>query len=67
MPSPTLTSPSARSQSLTEIPDLSDTAMAMLQREMEVEERILEAARRLAELPSNSKKEKQRRRESLKQ
>ena len=56
-----------RSQSLSEIPDLSDETIEMMDREVKKEERIVEAARRLAELPSTSKKDRQQRRDSLKQ
>lgn len=50
-----------------DIPEMSDEAISNLEKELEVEERIVEAARRLYELPSNSKKEKQIRKKSLQQ
>lgn len=39
--------------------------MDMLQRELEVEERIVEAARRMAELPTSNRRERQKRKQSL--
>lgn len=46
---------------------LSAEALAQLQRELDIEQRIVDAARRLAEIPSGSRRERQRRRESLQQ
>ena len=39
--------------------------MDMLQKELEVEERIVEAARRMAELPASNRRERQKRKQSL--
>lgn len=47
--------------------DISDDSISMLQRELEVEERIVEAARRMAELPTSNRKERQKRKQSLQQ
>ncbi|XP_064396832.1 uncharacterized protein LOC135343755 isoform X2 [Halichondria panicea] len=44
--------------------DISDESISLLQKELEIEERIIEAARRLADIPC-SKREKQRRKQSL--
>lgn len=46
---------------------LSEDTLSTLQRELEVEERIVEAARRMAELPTSSRKERQKRKQSLQQ
>lgn len=70
---PVLSSPSSssssslypRSQSLGVMPDLSRETVAMLQRELQVEERIVEAARRLTNMPAPSKKDRQKRKQSL--
>ena len=45
----------------------SDKVIAALQKELEIEQRIVEAARRMAELPTSSKKERTKRRQSLQQ
>ena len=50
-----------------DVPEISDEAISNLEKELEVEERIMEAAQRIYELPSNSKKEKQIRKKSLQQ
>lgn len=47
--------------------DLSDDSLSMLRRELEVEERIMEAARRMAELPTSNRRERQKRKQSLQQ
>lgn len=44
-----------------------DEAIAALQRQLEVEQRIVEAARRMAEIPSGNRRERQRRKQSLQQ
>ena len=45
--------------------DISDESVSLLQKELDIEERIVEAARRLSDMPSGNKKERQRRRQSL--
>lgn len=50
-----------------DVPEISDEAISNLEKELEVEERIMEAARRIYEMPCNSKKEKQIRKKSLQQ
>jgi len=45
----------------------SDKVIAALQKELDIEQRIVEAARRMAELPTSSKKERTKRRQSLQQ
>lgn len=47
--------------------DLSDDSIALLRKELDIEERIVEAARRMFEMPSGSRKAKQRRKQSLQQ
>ena len=47
--------------------DLSDESVATLLRELEIEERIVDAARRMADMPARNRKEKQQRRQSLQQ
>ncbi len=47
--------------------DLSDESVATLVRELEIEERIVDAARRMADMPARNRKEKQQRRQSLQQ
>ena len=47
--------------------DLSDESVATLTRELEIEERIVDAARRMADMPARNRKEKQQRRQSLQQ
>lgn len=47
--------------------DLSDDSIARLRRELEVEEKIVAAARRMAELPSGNRRERQKRKQSLQQ
>ena len=47
--------------------DLSDESIALLRKELDIEERIVEAARRMFEMPSASRKNKQRRKHSLQQ
>ena len=47
--------------------DLSEDSMAQIQRELEVEEKIVAAARRMAELPSGNRRERQKRKQSLQQ
>ena len=47
--------------------DLSDESVATLLRELEIEERIVDAARRMADMPTRNRKEKQQRRQSLQQ
>ena len=54
-----------RQSSMGQMSGISDEAVSNLQKELEVEERIVEAARRMCELPSASKKEKQIRKKSL--
>ena len=44
--------------------DISDESILLLQKELDIEERIMEAARRLADMPCN-KRERQRRKQSL--
>ncbi len=44
--------------------DISDESITLLQKELDIEERIMEAARRLADMPCN-KKERQKRKQSL--
>jgi len=51
--------------SLGDVPDLSDEAVSALLKELEIEQRIVEAARRMAELPSGSKRERVKRKQSL--
>ncbi len=45
--------------------DSTEDSTAALQRELEVEERIVEAARRMAELPTSNRRERQKRKQSL--
>lgn len=45
----------------------SESSLRDLERELEIEQRILEAARRMADLPTGSKKDRHRRRQSLQQ
>ena len=52
-----------REQSL----DLSSDSMAKLRKELEVEEKIVAAARRMFELPSGNRRERQKRKQSLQQ
>ena len=47
--------------------DISDDSLAIIQRELEVEERIMQAARRMAELPTSNRRERQKRKQSLQQ
>ena len=47
--------------------DLSDESVDTLLKELEIEERIVEAARRMADMPAGNRKEKQQRRRSLQQ
>lgn len=47
--------------------DLSDESVATLLKELKIEERIVDAARRMADMPSRNRKEKQQRRQSLQQ
>lgn len=47
--------------------DISDDSIAIIQRELEVEERIVQAARRMAELPTSNRRERQKRKQSLQQ
>lgn len=47
--------------------DLSDESVATLLRELKIEERIVDAARRMADMPARNRKEKQQRRQSLQQ
>lgn len=47
--------------------DLSDDSIALLKKELEIEERIVEAARRMFEMPSANRRDKQRRKQSLQQ
>ena len=42
-----------------------DDSIAVLQGKLEVEERIVEAARRMTEIPARNKKERQRRKITL--
>lgn len=56
---------SSRPMSLGDVPDLSDEAVSALLKELEIEQRIVEAARRMAELPSGSKRERVKRKQSL--
>lgn len=69
----TKTTPSLDSPRIRPVPfkglslDISEDSLSMLQRELEVEERIVEAARRMAELPTSNRKERQKRKQSLQQ
>lgn len=45
--------------------DLSNDSMIKIKKKLEVEERIVEAARRIAEIPTGNRKERQKRKQSL--
>ena len=47
--------------------DLSVDSMAKLRKQLEVEEKIVAAARRMAELPTGNRRERQKRKQSLQQ
>lgn len=61
------TGPMTRPQSVVRSFDLSDESVDTLLKEMEIEERIVEAARRMADMPAGNRKERQQRQRSLQQ
>ena len=61
------TGPETRSASVVSSFDLSDESVEMLLKELQIEERIVDAARRMADMPGGNRKEKQQRRRSLQQ
>lgn len=68
----TKTTPTLNSSTLTAASkglsfDLTDDSMALVRRELEVEERIVVAARRMAELHTSNRRERQKRKQSLQQ
>ena len=63
----TRTGPEARSTSGISSFDLSDESVETLLKELQIEERIVDAARRMADMPAGNRKERQQRRRSLQQ
>lgn len=61
------TGPETRSASVVSSFDLSDESVETLLKELQIEERIVDAARRMADMPAGNRKEKQQRRRSLQQ
>lgn len=64
---PTLTNTNHRNPFRGQSMDLSGDSMAKLRKELEVEEKIVAAARRMAELPSGNRRERHKRKQSLQQ
>ena len=63
----TRTGPETRPLSVVRTFDLSDESVQTLLKELEIEERIVDAARRMADMPAGNRKERQQRRRSLQQ